>query len=339
MRRFALRPYRLPFVTALLATALGSALGAACVQNAQAQDWPSRPVTMVVPFAAGGPIDTLGRVLQPALGEALGQQLIIENQPGGGGMTGSLRVSQAAVDSHLFVLGSIGTHSIGQSMHKKPAYDAATAFQPVMLVADAPLVLIVRKDLPAKNFKEFVEYAKANQGKMQFGSGGTGTSSHVGCVLLNQTIGVNVVHVPYRGGGPALQDLIGGRIDYICNYVSTAVPAVTSGQARVLATLALQRSSAFPDVPTADQQGLKDFDISAWNAMFMPKSATPAMVAKLNAAASKTIDNPAVRKRLDEIGLIPTAAARRTPAYLQKFVESEIKKWAVPVKAAGLQAD
>ncbi len=319
----------LPLAAALTTLAAG----------ASAQDWPSRPLTMVVPFAAGGPIDTLARVMQVSLGEALGQQIIIENQPGGGGMTGSLRVSQAAADSHTFVLGSIGTHSIGQSMHKKPPYDAATAFQPVILVADAPLVLIVRKDLPAANFKEFIEYTKANHAKMQFGSGGTGTSSHIGCVLMNQTIGVNVVHVPYRGGGPALQDLIGGRIDYICNYVSTAVPAVAAGQAKVLATLAGARTTAFPDAPTADQQGLKDFDISAWNAIFLPKSATPAMVARLNGAVSKALDSPALSKRLDDIGLIPTPPARRTPAYLQKHVESEIKKWAEPVKASGLQTD
>ncbi len=318
---------------------LFAAAFATASQSATAQDWPSRPVTMLVPFAAGGPIDTLARVLQQPLSEALGQQLIVENVPGGGGMTGSLRVAQAAADSHLFVLASIGTHAISQSMHKKPLYDAATAFQPVILTADAPLVLLVRKDLPAKDLKEFAEYAKANHGKMQFGSGGTGTSSHVGCVLLHQTIGVNIVHVPYRGGGPALQDLIGGRLDFICNYVSTAVPAVAAGQARVLATLAGERSTAFPDVPTADQQGLKDFDISAWNAIFLPKSATPAMVAKLNAAVSRVLDTPALKKRLDDIGLIPPAAARRTPGYLQKYVESEIKKWAVPVQAAGLQVD
>ena len=306
---------------------------------AVAQDWPSRPLTMMVPFAAGGPIDTLARVLQQPVSEAIGQQIIVENVPGGGGMTGSLRVAQAAADSHMFVLGSIGTHAISQSMHKRPPYNAATAFHPVILTADAPLVLLVRKDLPAKDLKEFASYAKQNAGKMQFGSGGTGTSSHIGCVLLNQTIGVNIVHVPYRGGGPALQDLIAGRLDFICNYVSTAVPAVAAGQARVLATLAVERSTAFPDVPTADQQGLKEFDISAWNAIFLPKSATPAMVAKLNGAVSKALDSPAVKKRLDDIGLLPPLPARRTPDYLQKYVESEIKKWAEPVKAGGLQVD
>lgn len=312
---------------------------AALTSSSFAQDWPNRTVTMLIPFAAGGPIDVLGRILQPYLSEQLGQQVIIENVGGGGGMTGSLRVSQAAVDSHMFVLGSIGTHAISQSMHKKPPYHPGNDFQPVMLVADAPLVLLVRKDLPASNLNEFISYAKSNAGKMQFGSGGTGTSSHIGCVLLNQTIGVDVVHVPYRGGGPALQDLIGGRLDYICNYISTGLTAVNSGQAKVLATLASTRAAAFADVPTADQQGLKNFDISAWNAAFLPKSATPQQVARLNKALSAVQDNPAFRKRLDEQGLIGISPERRTPDYLAKFVASEIEKWAAPVKASGVQTD
>ncbi|MEA3028119.1 MAG: hypothetical protein QOF91_3404 [Alphaproteobacteria bacterium] len=307
--------------------------------SAAAQDWPNRPMTMVVPFAAGGPMDTLARILQPTLGETLGQSIIIENSPGGGGLTGSLRVSQAAADSHMFVLASIGTHAIGYSMHSKPAYHPANDFQPVSFIADAPLVLIVRKDLPANSLQDFIAHTKANQGKMQFASGGTGTSSHISCVLLNQSIGANVVHVPYRGGGPALQDVIAGRIDYTCNYVSIAVPAVQSGQARVLATLARERTSAFADLPTAGEQGLKDFDVSAWNAILLPKSATPAMVAKFNAAVSKALDNPAMRSRLDAIGLIAAAPDRRSPEYLRSYIESEIKKWAGPVKASGLQVD
>jgi tripartite-type tricarboxylate transporter receptor subunit TctC len=325
--------------TILTGVALAAFASNADVTSASAQDWPTRPVTMVVPFAAGGPIDTLGRLLQPYLNEALGQQVIIENQPGGGGMVGSLRVSQAAADSHMFVLGSIGTHAISQSMHKKPSYNSVTDFQPVTLVADAPLVLLVRKDLPANNLKEFIAYAKENQAKMQHGSGGTGTSSHVGCVLLNQTIGAKIVHVPYRGGGPAMQDLVGGRIDYICNYISTALATVKNGQTKVLATLAGERASAFPDVPTADEQGLKNFDISAWNAMFMPKSTPPEIVAKLNAAVSKALDNPALKKRLDDIGLIPAAPARRGPAYLKSYVTAEVKKWAEPVKGGGIAVD
>ncbi|WP_229266573.1 tripartite tricarboxylate transporter substrate binding protein [Leptospira sp. severe_002] len=325
----------MPFRKLLAAAATLAALSS----SSFAQDWPNRTVTMLIPFAAGGPIDVLGRILQPYLSEQLGQQVIIENVGGGGGMTGSLRVSQAAVDSHMFALASIGTHAISQSMHKKPPYHPVNDFQPVMLVADAPLVLLVRKDLPANNLKEFIAYTKANAGKMQFGSGGTGTSSHIGCVLLNQTIGVDVVHVPYRGGGPALQDLIGGRLDYICNYVSTALSAVNSGQGKVIATLASERAAAFPDVPTADQQGLKNFDISAWNAVFLPKSATPAQVARLNKALSAVQDNPAFRKRLEEQGLIGISPERRWPEYLRKFVADEIEKWAAPVKASGSQTD
>lgn len=316
----------------------GAAL-AALASSAAAQDWPTRPVTLIAPFAAGGPLDTLARILQPTLGEVLGQQIIIENVPGGGGMTGSLRVSQAASDSHMFVLGSIGTHAIGYSMHKKPAYHPANDFQPVSFVADAPLLLLTKKDLPPNTLQEFIAHTKVNHAKMQFSSGGTGTSSHVSCVMLNQLIGVEVLHVPYRGGGPAFQDLIAGRIDYICNYVSIAVPAVKAGQVKALAMLARERTPLLPDVRTADQQGLKDFDVSAWNAIFLPKSATPAMVGKLNAAVGKALDNPALRKRFDDIGLIPAAPERRSPQYLRKFVEAEITKWAGPVKASGLAVD
>src|SRR5581483_2993578 len=254
---------------------------------AVADDWPTRPVTLVAPFAAGGPLDSLARILQPSLGQALGQPVIIENVPGGGGMTGSLRVSQAPADSHLFVLGSIGTHAIGYSMHRKPPYHPANDFQPVSFVADAPLLLMTKKDLPPNNLQEFLAYTKANHDKMVFSSGGSGTSSHVSCVMLNQIMGVDVTHIPYRGGGPAFQDVIAGRIDYICNYVSIAVPAVKAGRVKALAMLARERVPLLPDLATADEQGVKDFDVSAWNAILLPKSATPAMVAKLNAAVGK----------------------------------------------------
>jgi tripartite-type tricarboxylate transporter receptor subunit TctC len=311
----------------------------AASQSATAQDWPSRPLTMVVPFAAGGPMDSLARILQPTLGETIGQPIIIENVPGGGGVTGSMRVSQAAADSHLFALASIGTHAISHSMHSKPMYHPANDFQPVAFIADAPLMLMTKKDLPPNNLQEFMAYTKANHSKMTFSSGGTGTSSHVSCVMLNQLIGVNVTHVPYRGGGPAFQDVIAGRIDYICNYVSIGAPAVKAGQVKALATLAGKRTSAHPDLPTADEQGLKNFDVSAWNAILLPKSATPAQVAKMNAAVSKALDNPAMLGRLDALGLIPAAPERRSAEYLRKFINAEIEKWAVPVKAAGLQVD
>jgi tripartite-type tricarboxylate transporter receptor subunit TctC len=320
--------------TVLAATAALATL-APCA--AQAQEWPSRPVSMVVAFAPGGPLDTLARNIQPYLIEALGQQVIIENVPGGGGTVGSLRVSNAAADSHMFTLGSIGTHAIGQSMHKKPPYNAVTDFAPVMLVADAPQVVLARKDLPANNLKEFAVYAKANQDKMQHGSGGAGTSSHIGCVLMNEVLGVKITHVPYRGGGPAMQDLLAGRVDYICNYVSTALPSHRAGTAKVIAALNDKRIPTLPDVPTAEEQGFKGLEISAWNAIYMPKAATPQQVAKLNAALNKALDNPELKQRLEELGLEVPVPARRTPEYLAKFTAEEIKRWSGPVQASGVQ--
>jgi tripartite-type tricarboxylate transporter receptor subunit TctC len=319
--------------------AAAAALVALAPGAGSAQDWPARAVTMVIAFAPGGPLDTLGRNLQPFLGEALGQQVVIENIPGGGGTTGSLRVANAPIDSHMFTLGSIGTHAIGQSMHKKPPYNSLTDFAPVILVADAPQVLLARKDLPAANLKEFADYARANQDKMQHGSGGAGTSSHIGCVLLNQVIGVKITHVPYRGGGPAMQDLLAGRIDYICNYVSTALPSHRAGTAKVIAVLNEKRLPTLPDVATAAEQGFKGLEISAWNAIYMPRGTPPAMVAKLNAAVNKALDNPVLRTRLEAVGLEVPAPERRTPAYLAQFTAEEIKRWEAPVKASGVAFD
>jgi tripartite-type tricarboxylate transporter receptor subunit TctC len=317
--------------------AAATLVGMAVPSAAQTQDWPSRPLTMVVPFAAGGPVDVLGRILAQQLTEVLGKQVIIDNVPGAGGMNGSLRVSQAAPDGYQFVLGSIGTHALNQTLSKKPLYNAATDFAPVALVADVGLVLLTRKDLPAQNLQEFIAYAKANQGKMQFASGGAGTSSHIGCVLLNQTIGVDVVHVPYRGGGPAQADLVAGRVDYLCNIASTVGQALETKQVNALAALTRERSPILPDLPTAHEQGLADFDAYTWNAVFYPKGTPPAQVDKLNAALVKVMEMPAFRARLATLGLIVPVPGRRSPAYLGKFVANEIEKWAPPIRASGAQ--
>jgi tripartite-type tricarboxylate transporter receptor subunit TctC len=307
--------------------------------NASAQEWPTRPVIMVVPFAAGGPVDVLGRILAQHLGEVIGQQVVLENVTGAGGMTGSYRVAQATPDGHQLVLGSIGTHALNQTLYKKPLYNAATDFAPVALIADVPLVLITRKDLPASNLKEFIAYAKANQAKMQYGSGGAGTSAHIGCVMLNGAIGVDITHIPYRGGGPAMVDLTAGRIDYICNIISTAAPAVQGNTVKAIATLSRERSPVLPDLPTAHEQGLTNFDAYTWNAIFLPKGTPAAIVDKVNAALVKVMDLPAARQRLQALGLSVVAPERRTPAYLAKFVQSEIDKWAAPIKASGTAAE
>jgi tripartite-type tricarboxylate transporter receptor subunit TctC len=318
------------FVAVAVASLMASA-GTATAQDA----WPSRPLTMVVPFAAGGPVDVLGRMVAQYLGEVVGKQVIVENVTGAGGMTGSLRVSQASPDGYTFVLGSIGTHALNQTLYKRPLYNAAIDFAPVGLIADVPLVLITRKDFPANDLTQFISYAMPQQSYLQFGSAGAGTSAHIGCVLLNQVIGIDVTHVPYRGGGPALIDLFGGRIDYMCNVLSTAVQPIEAGQVKAIAMLSRERSPVLPNLPTAHEQGLKDFDAYTWNAIFMPKGTSAELVGKLNAALGRMMDNPALRQKLEGFGLYVVAPERRSPAYLAKFVANEIDKWAGPIKASG----
>jgi tripartite-type tricarboxylate transporter receptor subunit TctC len=317
---------------ALLILLAGPSGGAAQVQ---APDWPNRPLTMVVPFAAGGPVDVLGRILAQYLGEVAGRQVVVENVTGAGGMTGSQRVAQGHPDGHTFVLGSIGTHALNQTLYKRPLYNEATDFAPVALIADVPLVLITRKDMPANDLREFIALARTRQSSMQFGSAGAGTSTHIGCVLFNQAMGVDITHIPYRGGGPAMVDLIGGRIDYMCNVLSTAVQPVETAQVKAIATLARERSSIMPNLATAHEQGLTDFDAYTWNAVFLPRNTSTELVARLNAALGKVMDNPAFRDRLAGLGLYVVAPQRRSPDYLAQFVASEIDKWAAPIRASG----
>ncbi len=311
-------------------------LSLAGLSAALAQDFPTRPLTMVIPFAAGGPTDVLGRVVAARMSEVLGQQVVVENVGGAGGMNGSYRIANAAPDGYQFVLGTVGTHAQGQTLYKKPLYNALTDFTPVALLAEVPILLVVRKDLPPKDFKEFVAYAKANQSKMQFGSAGAGSATHLGCVLLNHVLGIDVTHVPYRGTGPAMQDLQGGRIDYLCEIITTAKPQVDGGAVRALAIFDTKRSPALPDLPTALEQGTPDLVAYTWNAIFLPKNAPGAIVKKLNAAARETMQSPLVRERLAALGAQVVSEDRMTPEHLRTFVESEIAKWAAPIKASGV---
>src|SRR5262245_18629363 len=311
----------------------------ACIAPAPAQDWPTRPVTMVVPFAAGGPADTVVRILAPGLSELLGQQIIVENVGGSGGMTGAARVAKAAPDGYQFVLGNMGTHAANQTFYKTPLYNSAGDFTPVMLVAQTPLVLLARKDLPAENLQEFITYAKANQATMQYGSGGAGSASHLACVLLNTAAGLDVTHVPYRGAAPAIQDLIAGRIDYQCPDTPIAIPQIQSKMVKAIAILTRDRSPSLPAQASAHEQGLTNFDASNWFASFLPKGTSAAVVDKLHAATLATTNAPAVKTRMQEIGADLVPRERSSPEYLQRFVESEIKKWAGPIKASGVSMD
>jgi len=311
----------------------------AIVATALAQNYPTKPMTMVIPFAAGGPTDVLGRIVAQRMSEVLGQQVVVENVGGAGGMTGSKRVADAAPDGYTFVLGTVGTHAQGQSLYKRPLYDAVSDFSPVALIAEIPIVLIVRKDLPVSNLAEFVAYAKANQGKMQYGSAGAGSATHLGCVLLNYLIGVDITHVPYRGTGPAMQDLQGGRIDYLCEIISTAKPQIDGGTVKAIAIMTKERSKALPNVRTALEQGIPKLEAYTWNAIFLPKDAASDVVKRLHDATLEAMKTPMVRERLEGLGAVIVPEDRASSQYLAQFVKSEIEKWAAPIKASGVSVE
>lgn len=308
------------------------------VTAAKAQEWPTRPLTMINPFAPGGPNDVLARLFAQRMGELLGQPVVVENVGGAGGMNGADRVAKSPPDGYTFLQGTVGTQAQNQSLFKKPSYNSTTDFAPVALIIEAPLVLIARKDLPVKDMKEFVAYAKANQTKMQYGSAGTGSAIHLGCALTNMVTRLDIVHVPYRGANPAMQDLMSGRVDYLCDIITTAKPQIDAGTVKPIAILTKERSPVLPDVPTAIEQGF-DVDAYTWNAFFLPKGTPEAMVQKLNRATVDAMKTPAVREKLESAGLRFVSDDRTTPEYLAKFVDSEIAKWARPIKAGGISVD
>ena len=314
-------------------------LAAPSIAQESPDAWPSRLITLVAPFAAGGGNDVLARIVAQPLGEILKQPVIIENVAGAGGMTGSNRVAKASPDGYTAGLGTVGSHAFNQTLYKKPLYNAATDFAPVAMIADQPLLLVVRKDLPVSNLKEFIAYAKANQGKMQHGSAGVGSATHLGCLVFNAAIGVDITHVPYRGGAPAMTDLIAGRIDYWCPFSTTAMPQIKGDTVKPIALLSLQRLAVLPDLPTAHEQGLANFEASTWNALFLPKGTPPAIVQKLHNAVVQAVATPPVQQRLNELGMSPAAPDRRSPEFLAKFIPEEIAKWAAPIKASGISVD
>ncbi|HEX2511956.1 MAG TPA: tripartite tricarboxylate transporter substrate-binding protein, partial [Xanthobacteraceae bacterium] len=291
-------------------------------------------------FSAGGPTDVLGRAVGQKLGQILGQTVVIENVGGGGGMLGGARVAKAAPDGYTLGLGTVGTHAQNQTLYKKPHYNSLNDFTPVALIAEVPIVLIARKDFPAKDLKEFAAYAKQNQDKMQFGSAGPGSATHLGCVVVNLALGTNnITHVPYPGTGPAMTDLIGGRVDFLCEIITTAKPQVDGGAVKAIATMSKTRSNALPNVPTAAEQGFSDMEAYTWNAFFLPKGAPADVVKKLNEATVEAMKDSNVRAKLEGLGAAFVSQDRTTPEYLGKFVQSEIEKWAKPIRASGVSAD
>jgi tripartite-type tricarboxylate transporter receptor subunit TctC len=306
---------------------------------AGAQEWPNRPVTMVVPYAAGGPVDALGRILGTGLSDKLGQQITIENVGGAGGMTGSNRVAKAAPDGYTMLMGSTSVLAQNQTLYKHPLYDAATDFAPAAMVTDSARVLITRKDFPADNFKDFVAYAKTHQDSMKYGTAGVGSGVHICGILLDQAMGTKITMVPYRGTAPAMQDLIGGRIDAIAEQISTALPQIQGKAVKAIATMGTERAPGLEDLPTAAEQGYPNLDCGSWGALVFPKGTPEPIVRRLAKAANEAVDQPEIRKRLAEVGVTVPAPERRTPEYLTKFIPSEIARWAGPIRASGVTAD
>jgi tripartite-type tricarboxylate transporter receptor subunit TctC len=311
---------------------------AAATCPATAQNWPTRQLTMVYPFAPGSAGDIVGRIFASRLSELLGQPVIFENVGGAGGMTGAYRVAKAAPDGYQFLLGGSSALAVNQSFYPNPLYNAGD-FAPVALIAETPNILVARKELPANNLREFTAHAKANQAKMQYGSAGTGSIQHLACALLNTTIGVNITHIPYRGGGLAMQDLIAGRFDYLCAAASTAVPQMQGNLVKAIAILTKVRSPILPNLASAHEQGLPDFEADAWFAFVLPNGTPAAIVQKLHDATVATMNTPGVRERLREVGDELVRPERRSPEYLGKFIANEIGKWGALLKVANIKAE
>ena len=325
------------FVAAALFTA-SSAVAQDMAKDA-IKDWPTRTMTLVVPFAAGGSSDAIGRIVADGLSQKLNQSVIVENVTGAGGMAGGSRVAKAAPDGYQFVIGNVGSFAQSHWLYKKPPYDVEKDFAPVGLITDESLVLVTRKDFPAANLQEFIAYAKANQSKLQFASSGVGGSNHLACMMLNSRIGLEVTHVPYRSVVQSMQDVMAGRIDYECLSLPLALPQITAKTLKTIAILSKRRASVLPDLASADEQGLTGFDAPSWYAIFLPAGTPPAIVKTLNGALVAVLNTPVMRERLEKLGGDVVAQERRSPEYLGQFIAAELKKWEAPIKASGIQLE
>src|SRR5512143_3920267 len=289
--------------------------------------WPERPITMIVPFAAGGPTDVVARIVGDHMSRTLGQQIVIENVAGAGWTTGITRGAQSEPDGYTIMMGHMGTHGAAPAVYPNLKYDPAKDFAPVGLAAGTPIVIVARKNFPAKNLKEFVAQAKASGDKLNEAHAGVGSVSFTTCSLLNSILGTKPARVVYRGTGPALNDLVSGQVDYMCDQIVNLVPQIQAGTIKAYAVALPQRSPALPDVPTTTEAGLPEFQVTAWNAIFAPKGTPKEIVAKLSDALLKALDDEMTKKRLLDLGADLTDRASRTPEGLQKLVEREVARW------------
>lgn len=314
----------------------GVAALAALAAPTQAQTYPARPVTMIVPFAAGGPTDIIGRIVADHMSKTLGQQIVIENVVGAGGTTGATRAMRANPDGYTIIMGHMGTHAAAVALYPKLAYHPVKNFEPIGLAAGTPVLIVAKKDFPAKDLKEFVAYVKANADKVNAAHAGVGSVSFTSCLLLNSVLGVKPTAIPFQGTNPALNALLGGQVDYMCDQIVNLVPQIVAGNIKAYAIGTPERNPALKDVPTTKEAGMPQFEVSAWNALFAPKGTPKEALDKLSDALSKALDDEGVRKRLLALGSDIPGPDRRGQAALNKLVESEIARWTPVIKASGI---
>lgn len=319
--------------TCLIALACLAGAGTAWSQT----NFPQKTMTLVVPYAPGGPTDAMARTLANAVKPILGQTMIVENKAGAGSNIGAEYVARADADGHTLLFGTSAPLAINANLYQKLNYDPVKSFAPIIQVGYLPNVLVVHPSVPAKNVQELIAYTKANPGKMAFASSGSGASSHLAGVLFNMRAGTDIQHIPYKGTGPALNDLLGGQVSMSFTDVLTALPHIKAGKLRVLGVTSASRSRALPDVPTLMEQGVKDFDASVFFGIVAPAGTPPDVVMKLNAAFAQVLQQPDVKDRLAQQGLEPPA--QYTPAQLANYMRSEATKWREVIKVSGAKVD
>ena len=321
----------------MLAVIAAASLVVCGLKPALAEDWPVHPLTMVVPWAAGGGTDVMGRIMAKRMTEILGQPVIVENLPGGGGMVGSAHVARAEPDGYTFVFGS-RSDAIDMTLYKHPIYSFKDDLAPVVLVADQPTILVAREDLAVNGLKDFVDYVKKNASTVKMGSAGIGATGTVDCVLFNDKIGVNVQPIPYRGSGPAMEDLIARQFDYFCTISGSAVSPVQNNLVKGLAVFKKDRMPSLPNVPTSYEQGIP-FEGSTWFGFLAPKKTPPEIVKKLHDASVDAMETPEVQKQLANNGTYVFPPDQRSTEYFQSIIVPEIEKNGAPLKAAGVSVD
>ena len=319
---------------ARLAAAVIAIIAAAGIGGARAQDYPARSVTVIVPFAAGGPADITGRMVADIFSRYLGQKFVVENVVGAGGTTGALRAARAPADGYTILSGHLGTNALAPAFYPNLAYDPQKDFEPVGLTAEYPELLVVRKDFPADNLKEFVAYAKANPEKLNVGHAGLGSVSYIGCLLLHSAIGIKPTMIPFTGTAPVLNAMLSGQVDYECDPVLGTLSQVQAGNVKALAVAAKKRSPLLPDVPTSHEQGFPEFDIAPFYGLFAPSGTPPAIVEKLAEALNKGLNEEAVQKRLADLGADSVEPNRRGPKALADLVKSEAARLLPILRAA-----